>query len=131
MKEVYEFLKQAGTFYLATVDGDQPHVRPFGALNVFEDKLYLITSNQKAVYAQITANPKAEITGMTPDGKWIRLTAELVRDGRDEAVASMLDANPGLKGMYSVGDGIVEVLYLRNATATICSFTDAPVSYSF
>lgn len=130
MKETVEFLQKAGTFYLATVEGDQPHVRPFGAVNVFESRLYLITNNQKPVYAQLKANPKLEICAMA-DGKWIRISAESVPDSRDEAVASMLEANPSLKAMYSVGDGIVEVFYLKNATATISSFTEAPVTYTF
>lgn len=130
MKETLEFLKKAGTFYLATMDGDQPRVRPFGAVCEFEGKLYLITNNKKDVYKQIMANPKIEISGMA-DGKWIRLSGEAVQDPRREAKKAMLDANPGLRGMYNEDDGIVEVLYLRNATAVFCSFTDAPVTHTF
>ena len=130
MKETLEFLKKAGTFYLATIDGDQPRVRPFGAVCEFEGKLYLVTNNKKDVYKQIMANPKIEISGMA-DGKWIRLSGEAVQDPRREAKKAMLDANPGLRGMYNEDDGIVEVLYLRNATAVFCSFTDAPVTHTF
>ncbi len=130
MKETLEFLKKAGTFYLATMDGDQPRVRPFGAVCEFEGKLYLVTNNKKDVYKQIMANPKIEISGMA-DGKWIRLSGEAVQDPRREAKKAMLDANPGLRGMYNEDDGIVEVLYLRNATAVFCSFTDAPVTHTF
>ena len=130
MKETLEFLKMAGTFYLATMDGDQPRVRPFGAVCEFEGKLYLVTNNKKDVYKQIMANPKIEISGMA-DGKWIRLSGEAVQDPRREAKKAMLDANPGLRGMYNEDDGIVEVLYLRNATAVFCSFTDAPVTHTF
>lgn len=130
MEEVLEFLQKAGTFYVATVDGDQPRVRPFGAVCEFECKLYLVTNNTKDVYKQMLANPKIEISGMA-DNKWIRLSAEVVRDDRREARKAMLDANEGLRNMYNVDDGKVEVLYLKNATATICSFTEPPVSYSF
>ena len=130
MKETLEFLKKAGTFYLATMDGDQPRVRPFGAVCEFEGKLYLVTNNKKDVYKQIMANPKIEISAMS-DGKWIRLSGEAVQDPRREAKKAMLDANPGLRGMYNEDDGIVEVLYLRNATAVFCSFTDAPVTHTF
>ncbi|MBQ9328750.1 MAG: pyridoxamine 5'-phosphate oxidase family protein [Solobacterium sp.] len=131
MKQALQFLADAGTFYLATVDGDQPRVRPFGAVAEFEDKLYIITNNQKDVFKQIQVNPKIEISGMTKDGKWIRLSAEAVRDERREARKAVLDANPGLRGMYNEDDGKIEVLYLKNASATICSFTEAPVSFTF
>lgn len=130
MKEVLEFLKSSGTFYLATVEGDQPRVRPFGAVCEFENKLYIITNNQKEVYKQIAANPKVEISGMA-GGKWIRLRAKALRDDRREARKAMLDANPGLRGMYNEDDGIMEVLSLQDATASICSFTEAPVVYTF
>ena len=92
MKEVLEFLQKAGTFYVATVDGDQPRVRPFGAVCEFEGKLYLVTNNTKDVYRQMLANPKIEISGMA-DNKWIRLSAEVVRDDRREARKAMLDTN--------------------------------------
>ena len=131
MKEVLEFLKLCGVYFIATVEGDQPRVRPFGAQCEFEGKLYLTTSNQKAVYAQMKANPKVEISGMAPDGRWIRLTAEAVFDERREARKAMLDANPTLGNLYSLDDGKFEVFYLRNASAVICSFTAAPVTYSF
>ena len=130
MKETMEFLKKAGTFYLATCQGDQPRVRPFGALCEFEGKLYLITNNQKEVYKQIMADPKVELSAMA-EGKWIRLSGELVRDPRREAKKAMLDANPGLRGMYNEDDGIVEVLYLQNATATFCSFTEPAETHTF
>ena len=130
MKEVLDFLQKAGTFYVATVDGDQPRVRPFGAVCEFEGKLYLVTNNTKDVYKQMLANPRLEISGMA-DNKWIRLSAEAVRDERREARKAMLDANEGLRNMYNEDDGTVEVLYLKNATAAICSFTEPPVSYSF
>ena len=130
MEEVCEFLKNCGTFYLATMDGDQPRVRPFGVVNIFENKLYIQTGKVKNVSKQMQANPKVEICGMH-DGKWIRLEGEVVRDDRIEAKASMLDANPELKSMYSAEDDNTEVLYFKNAKATFCSFTEAPRTVEF
>ena len=125
MKEVYEFLKSCGTYYLATVEGDQPRVRPFGTVDLFEDKLYIQTGLVKPVAKQMAANPKVEISAMT-GGKWIRLAAEAVLDERIEAQEHMLEAYPNLRGMYQPGDGNTAVYYLKNATAQICSFTEAP-----
>lgn len=130
MEKALEFLKKCGTFYLATVEEDQPRVRPFGAVCAFEGKLYIITNNQKKVFAQLRANPKAEISGMS-EGKWIRLAGEFVLDERREAREAMLAANPGLKNMYSADDGIMEVLYLKNAEAAVCSFTAPPETWCF
>ena len=125
MKEAYEFLKKCGTFYLATVDGDKARVRPFGALNVFEDKLYIQTGKVKNVSKQMEKNPNVEICGFV-DGKWIRLEGKVVRDDRKEAKESMLEANPMLKSMYRVDDDNTEVLYFKDAKATIYSFTEEP-----
>jgi Uncharacterized conserved protein len=130
MKEVYEFLKKCNTYYLATVDGDQPRVRPFGTVNIFDGKLYIQTGKIKNVAKQINANPKIEISGMA-DNKWIRVEAVAVEDDRIEARESMLDAYPSLKSMYSADDGNTEVLYLKDATATIYSFSEAPVVIKF
>lgn len=130
MKEVYEFLKACGTYYLATVEGDQPRVRPFGTIDLFEDKLYIQTGKVKPVANQMKANPKVEISGMA-GGKWIRLSATAVLDERIEAQTHMLDAYPSLKGMYQPGDGNTEVYYLKDAIAQICSFTEAPKEIRF
>ena len=130
MKKALEFLRQCGTFYLATADGDQPRVRPFGAVAEFEGKLYITTGNVKAVFAQMMADPKIEISGMV-GGDWIRLSAEVVRDERREAKTAMLEQNPVLRSMYSEDDGVFEVLYLVNAKATICPFTKAPEAWEF
>ncbi len=130
MKEVYDFLKKCGVFYIATMDGNRPRVRPFGAINLFEDKLYLQTGKKKEVSKQIEANPLVEISGMA-DGKWIRLSCTLIRDERREAKVSMLDNNPELKGMYSADDDNTEVLYLKDAKAMICSFTEPPIEIKF
>ena len=116
MNRITEELQKAGTFFIATVEGDQPRVRPFGAVAEFEGKTYICTNNTKACYAQMLANPKTEISASGPDGTWLRISGELVRDDRDEARAAMLEANPGLGMMYHVGDGIFEVLYLTTVT---------------
>ena len=125
MERVEKFLKEAGTYYLATVDGDQPRVRPFGTVNNFEGKLYIQTGKSKDVSKQLHVNPKAEICAFK-DGDWIRIACELIEDDRREARASMLDAYPNLRGMYSEDDGNTEVFYMKDATATIASFTKAP-----
>ena len=130
MKKVYEFLKKAEVYYLATVEGDQPHVRPFGTIDIFEDKLYIQTGKIKPVANQMKANPKIEISAMA-DGKWIRIAAEAVLDENITAQEHMLESYPNLKTMYQPGDGNTEVYYLKNATAQICSFTEAPVTITF
>jgi len=130
MKRVYDFLKSAGTYYLATVEGDSPRVRPFGTVNIFEDRLYIQTGKVKAVSKQLAANPKAEICAFS-DGKWLRLSGELVEDDRFEARKSMLDAYPELRGMYDENDGNTQVLYFKNARATFYSFTSAPEEIRF
>ncbi|MBO6232879.1 MAG: pyridoxamine 5'-phosphate oxidase family protein [Clostridia bacterium] len=125
MEEVVEFLKKCGVFYIATEEGDKPRVRPFGAVNIFEGKLYIQTGKIKNVSKQMQINPNVEICGFV-DGKWIRLEGKVVRDDRREAKKSMLDNNPELREMYSEDDDNTEVLYFENAKATFCSFTEAP-----
>ena len=126
MEKVYEFLKNAGVYYLATVDGDQPHVRPFGTVNIFDGKLYIQTGKSKDVSKQIEANGKVEISAMVGSDRWIRLTGTLVEDDRIEARISMLDAYPSLQAMYKADDGNTVVYYLKDAKAVFCSFTEAP-----
>lgn len=130
MKRVYEFLKKAETYYLATVDKDQPRVRPFGTVNKFEGKLYIQTGKSKPVSHQIAANPKVEICAFC-DGEWIRIACELVEDDRFEAKKSMLDAYPNLRAMYDESDGNTQVFYMKNVSATISSFTKKPVLITF
>lgn len=131
MKEVYEFLKSCGTYYLATVEGDQPRVRPFGTIDIFEDKLYIQTGKVKKVSKQLQINPKAEICAFGEGGKWVRVAGKLIRDDRVEAKAHMLDQYPNLKAMYSAEDDNTEVLYFEDATATFSSFTEAPKVITF
>ena len=130
MQEVYEFLKACGTYYLATVEGDQPRVRPFGTIDIFEDKLYIQTGIVKDVSKEMQANPKVEICAF--DGqKWIRVAGEVVRDDRVEPKKHMLDSYPNLQALYRADDDNTEVLYLKNATATISSFTEEPKVIKF
>ena len=130
LEKVAEFLKGAGTYYLATVDGDQPRVRPFGTAHIFEGKLYIQTGKVKDISKQLHVNPKAELC-VFKDGVWLRVSGELVEDERREAKTSMLEAYPDLRNMYSEDDGNTEVFYLQNATATFSSFTAAPETYNF
>ena len=125
MEEVYNFLKQCGLFYLATVDGDKPRVRPFGALNIFEDKLYIQTGKSKLVSKQMQKNPNVEICSFM-GGEWLRLEGKVIRDDRREAKASMIENNPDLESMYSADDDNTEVLYFKNAKATFYSFAEPP-----
>ena len=130
MKRVLDFLKKAEVYYLATVEGDQPRVRPFGTINEFEGKLYIQTGKVKPTSKQLTANPKAEICAFK-DGAWIRVACELVEDDRFEARKSMLDAYPNLRGMYDENDGNTQVLYMQDATATISFFGGVSVVIEF
>lgn len=123
MQEVYEFLKNVGVYYLATVEGAQARVRPFGTVDIFEGKLYIQTGKAKNVSKQIQASPKVEICAFD-GGKWLRVAGTLVRDDRVEAKAHMLDAYPNLKAIYSAEDDNTEVLYFKDATATFYSFTE-------
>jgi len=130
MKEVYEFLKKCGAYYLATTDGDQPRVRPFGTVLIFENKLYIQTGKAKNVSKQMMKNPKIEICAFSGD-KWVRVEAIVVEDDRIEPKRKMLDAYPQLKSMYSAEDSNTQVLYLKNATATFSSFGGAPKVVKF
>lgn len=130
MEEVKNFLKDAGVYYLATIDNNKPKVRPFGTAEIFEDKLYIQTGKKKDVYKQIIANPNVEICAFN-NGKWIRIAGKLVDDDRIEAKKDMLDKNPSLRSMYNEADDNTIVLYFEDAVATIYSFTDAPKVIKF
>ncbi len=131
MDEVYEYLKACGTYYLATVDGDQPHVRPFGTIDRYKGHLYIQTGKKKAVARQLKANGKVELCAMGEDGRWIRVWAVAVLHDDVEAQRHMLDAYPELKSMYEAGDGNTEVYLISDAHAEICSFTAPPEVYEF
>ena len=130
MERVCQFLKEVGTYYLATMEADQPRVRPFGTAHVFEGKLYIQTGKVKPVSKQLMANPKAEICAFHA-GTWVRISGELMEDDRVEARKSMLDAYPSLRKMYDENDGNTQVFYFKNATATFSSFTAAPETIQF
>ena len=130
MERVYQFLKEANVYYLATVEGDQPRVRPFGTVNIFEGKLYIQTGKVKPCSKQIAANPRVEISAFH-NGTWIRIAGELAEDDRVEAKKAMLDAYPHLRRMYDENDGNTQVLYFTKAVATFSSFTAAPETVEF
>ena len=130
MNEIFEMLKKAGHYFLATDDNGQPRVRPFGTIHEYRGRLYFQTGKVKAVSRQMHANPRVEICAMK-DGQWLRLEATAVEDDRREARVSMLEAYPYLQAMYSPDDGNTEVWYLRKATATFYSFGGAPKTVSF
>ena len=130
MDKVLKFLKDAETYYLATVEGDQPRVRPFGTAHVFEGKLYIQTGKVKDVSKQLHQNPKAEICAFK-NGEWLRVSGKLIEDDRNEARQSMLDAYPSLQKMYKADDGNTEVVYFENATAIFSSFIHEPEIIEF
>ena len=132
MQQVRDFLHKTGVYFLATVDGDQPQVRPFGTAEIIEGKLYIQTGYVKNVAKQIAANPKVAICAYKADeGRWLRISATLVEDPRVEVKKAMLDANPGLRSMYDENDGNTAVFFLKDAKATISSFTADPIEIDF
>ena len=128
LKKVLEFLDFAQTYYLATMDNDQPRVRPFGTALVYNDKLYIQTGKIKQVSKQLAKNPKAEICAFK-DGKWVRISGELVEDDTREVKTMMLEKMPVLRGMYNEDDGNMQMLYFKKATVTFSSFTEAPETF--
>lgn len=132
VQEVRDYLHECGTFYIATVDGDQPRVRPFGVAEVYNGKLYIQTGKKKNVFKQMIENPKFEITTVKPSGtEWIRISGELVNDDSREAKVYILDQNPGLKSMYSADDDNTAVLYIKNGVAKLSSFTASEKEIKF
>ncbi len=130
IKKIVDFLDEAKTYYLATTDGDQPRVRPFGTALLYDGKLYIQTGKVKEVSKQLAINPKAEICAFNK-GTWVRISGELVNDDNRDVMVSMLEKMPELKSMYSPDDGNMQVLYFKNAKAVFCSFTSAPETISF
>ena len=130
IERVCEFLDSVKTYYLATVDGDQPRVRPFGTSLVYGGKLYIQTGKVKDVSRQLALNPKAEICAFNGE-KWLRISGELINDDSRDVKVAMLEKNPGLKSMYSPDDDNTQVLYFKNATAVFSSFTSAPETFTF
>ena len=130
IEKVCQFLEEAGTYFLATVEGDQPRVRPFGTILLCDGKLYIQTGKVKDVSKQLAANPKAEICAFK-DGKWLRVCGELVSDDNHDAKVAMLEKMPSLKAMYSADDDNMQMLYFKNAVATFSSFTEEPETVCF
>ena len=130
IKKIVDFLDEAKTYYLATTDGDQPRVRPFGTALLYDGKLYIQTGKVKEVSKQLAINPKAEICAFNK-GTWVRISGDLVNDDNRDVMVSMLEKMPELKSMYSPDDGNMQVLYFKNAKAVFCSFTSAPETISF
>lgn len=130
IQQIHDFLKEAKCYYIATVDGDQPHVRPFGTILIFENRLYVQTGRKKKVGKQLLANGKVEICAMKGN-EVIRVTGTLINDPRRAAKAAMLDAYPGLKKMYSPDDDNTMVLYFNGGTAVISSYSKPPVTIRF
>lgn len=132
VEKVCEFLDKAGTYYLATADGDQPRVRPFGTSLVYDGKLYIQTGKVKPVSKQLAANPKAEICAFDGQtGTWLRVSGELINDDSRDVKVAMLEKYPNLKAMYNPDDDNTQVLYFKDATATFSSFTAAPEEFNF
>lgn len=130
IEKVYQFLDEAQTYYLATVEGDQPRVRPFGTALLYNGRLYIQTGKVKPVSKQIAANPKVEVCAFK-DGRWLRVSGELVNDDDRAVKVAMLEKMPVLKSMYDPDDGNTQVLYFKNATAVFSSFTEAPETVTF
>lgn len=126
IQKLHDFLREAKTYYLATSDGEQPRVRPFGTALLFEDKIYILTSREKAVSKQVDSNPKFEISAMNTSGKWIRVSGILKTDDRIEVHQAMLETYPHLKDMYTAGGENTHTLYLNKVKAVIYSFTAEP-----
>ena len=125
LEKVLKFLDEAQTYYLATVENDQPRVRPFGTALVYNDKLYIQTGKIKPVSHQLMKNPKAEICAFK-DGKWVRISGELVEDPSREVKTLMLEKMPSLRHMYNEDDGNMQMLYFKNAKVVLASFTEPP-----
>ncbi|MGI5902125.1 MAG: pyridoxamine 5'-phosphate oxidase family protein [Desulfitobacteriia bacterium] len=123
MKEVYNFFKERGIFFVSTVDGDEPKVRPFSFIMIYEDKICFCTSNKKPFYAQLMKNPNIEMCAST-DTDWVRLKGKAVFCTTEEAQAKALEIAPHLKNLYSVGDGVFEIFTIEEAVADFCSLGD-------
>jgi uncharacterized pyridoxamine 5'-phosphate oxidase family protein len=131
MREVHDFIKGCGHYFLATVDGDQPKVRPFGTVAIFDGKLYIQTGKKKDVSKQLARNPKIEMCAYDGKGAWVRVQAVAVNDDSLEAKRFMLDAYPELKSMYSAEDANTQVLYLKDVKATFFSFSGGTRTVEF
>ena len=128
--KVYYYLNDAGTYYLATVDGDKPRVRPFGTALLYDGKIYIQTGKGKKVTEQLAQNPHAELCACM-NGSWVRIAAELVSDNNHEVKVQMLEKMPSLKAMYNPDDDSMQMYYLKDATAYFSSFSAEPETITF
>lgn len=132
LEKVLAFLDKTNTYFLATADGDQPRVRPFGTVLVYDGKLYIQTGRVKPVSKQLAANPKAEICAFDGEtGAWLRVSGELVDDNNRDVKVAMLEKYPAIRSMYDPDDDNTQVLYFKNATAVFSSFAGAPETIQF
>ena len=132
LEKVLAFLDKVNTYYLATVEGDQPRVRPFGTALIYDGKLYIQTGKVKPVSKQLAANPKAEICAFDfTTGAWLRVAGELINDDNRDVKVAMLEKIPDLKSMYDPDDDNTQVLYFKNATATFSSFAGPQETINF
>ncbi|MDD5953142.1 MAG: pyridoxamine 5'-phosphate oxidase family protein [Oscillospiraceae bacterium] len=130
MERIAQFLKEVDPYYLATVEGDQPRVRPFGTAHLFEGRLYVLTGKRKKIYGQLLENPKVELCACK-ENEWLRVSGELVEDDRRQARQSLLEAYPSLQALYDADDGNTAVFYFRNATAVFNVFQQEPEVFHF
>lgn len=126
MNNVLNELRKVKVFYIATVDGNKPRVRPFSSITEFEDKLYICCGKQKEVYKQLKTNPYIEICGMYDRGSWLRVAAKAVEDERIEAQEAMLEDQSGPSQLYKAGDGRFVVFKLEEVEALKFNFYSAP-----
>ena len=132
MQEVFEFLKACGTYYLATLDGQQPRVRPFGSYAVHQGRLYIETAHYKPVAHQIDAHPLVEICAFDNQSRWVRIAARLVADESYEAKHAFLEQMPELRDLgYDETGNKMAIYYLTEAEATFSSYTDEPRTVRF
>ncbi|MDL2243638.1 pyridoxamine 5'-phosphate oxidase family protein [Bacteroidales bacterium OttesenSCG-928-J19] len=119
MNRAVDLIRESKVFFIATTEGDQPRVRPFGVVADIHDKVYLATDNTKKCFRQMLENPKVEMAGMLPDGRWIRVTGVLVHDPSREAKVEFLRQSEYMANIYTVDDGIFEVLYFSSGVLEV------------
>ena len=118
LQKTLNFLQKCGTFYVATTDGNQPRVRPFGLVIEHENKLWFGTANTKEVYRQLMANPRIEISATSPTMEWVRLSGQAVFESNAEVKRKAFELLPMLANIYQGSeDPVFEVFYLAEAEA--------------
>ncbi len=124
LQEIKDYLAECRVFYLATVDGDQPRVRPFGVSEIYNGRLYLMSGKSKEVFKQLVANPKFELSATKANGaEWIRVSGRLVNDDDVVMKQYLLDQNPELKQLYKADDNMA-AMYITDGEARFFSFNE-------